>query len=83
MAATGPRFAAGKSLVLTIGHVCILTPVVGQLTAHVRTRAVDTVRSKAQKYFIKLFRDGQPLPAKVGLRTEGYLAPRCRVSVPL
>ncbi|KAI8322428.1 hypothetical protein GQ54DRAFT_240472, partial [Martensiomyces pterosporus] len=40
--------------------------------AHVGTRDPKSIRSHAQKYFIKLFRDKVPLPAKVVESGEGY-----------
>ncbi|KAJ2830522.1 hypothetical protein IWW50_000223 [Coemansia erecta] len=42
------------------------------ISEHVVTRDPKSIRSHAQKYFIKLFRDGIPLPAKVRESGEGY-----------
>ncbi|KAJ2873855.1 hypothetical protein H4R27_006544, partial [Coemansia aciculifera] len=36
----------------------------GEISGHVVTRDAKSIRSHAQKYFIKLFRDGVALPAK-------------------
>lgn len=35
------------------------------LQKHMQTRDSPSIRSRAQRHFIKLFRDGKPLPAKV------------------
>lgn len=43
-----------------------------QISDHVETRDSKSIRSHAQKYFIKLFRDQQPLPDKVRESGEGY-----------
>ncbi|KAJ2004768.1 hypothetical protein H4R26_002328 [Coemansia thaxteri] len=43
-----------------------------EISGHVGTRDAKSIRSHAQKYFIKLFRDGQPLPAKVKESGDGY-----------
>ncbi|KAJ2363351.1 hypothetical protein H4S02_004331 [Coemansia sp. RSA 2611] len=43
-----------------------------EISAHVVTRDPKSIRSHAQKYFIKLFRDQVPLPAKVRESGEGY-----------
>ncbi|KAJ2281155.1 hypothetical protein GGH14_002092 [Coemansia sp. RSA 370] len=42
------------------------------ISEHVVTRDAKSIRSHAQKYFIKLFRDSIPLPAKVRESGEGY-----------
>ncbi|KAJ1930364.1 hypothetical protein IWQ60_000385 [Tieghemiomyces parasiticus] len=39
---------------------------------HVRTRDEKSIRSHAQKHFIKLYRDNLPLPAKVQESGSGY-----------
>ncbi|KAI7828462.1 hypothetical protein BX661DRAFT_142767 [Kickxella alabastrina] len=44
----------------------------GEISTHVVTRDAKSIRSHAQKYFIKLFRDSIPLPAKVRESGEGY-----------
>ncbi|KAJ2490777.1 hypothetical protein IWW37_002880 [Coemansia sp. RSA 2050] len=44
----------------------------GEISGHVGTRDAKSIRSHAQKYFIKLFRDGIALPAKVKESGEGY-----------
>ncbi|KAJ2827591.1 hypothetical protein GGI24_002607 [Coemansia furcata] len=44
----------------------------GEISGHVGTRDAKSIRSHAQKYFIKLFRDGVALPAKVKESGEGY-----------
>jgi len=36
-----------------------------KLAEHIKTRDTNSIRSHAQKHFIKLFRDGIPLPLKV------------------
>ncbi|KAJ2747627.1 hypothetical protein GGI20_000276 [Coemansia sp. BCRC 34301] len=43
-----------------------------EISGHVVTRDAKSIRSHAQKYFIKLFRDGVALPAKVKESGEGY-----------
>jgi hypothetical protein len=43
-----------------------------QLQAHVKTRDKASLRSHAQMHFIRLFREGQPLPAKVSETGVGY-----------
>ncbi|KAJ1959615.1 hypothetical protein GGI12_004249 [Dipsacomyces acuminosporus] len=43
-----------------------------QISLHLGTRDPKSIRSHAQKYFIKLFRDKLPLPAKVLESGEGY-----------
>jgi hypothetical protein len=43
-----------------------------QIAAHIKTRDEHAIRSHVQKYFIKLFRDGLPLPAKVIESGTGY-----------
>lgn len=43
-----------------------------KISEHVKTRDAGTCRSKAQKHFIKLYREGLPLPAKVKESGEGY-----------
>ncbi|KAH6581046.1 hypothetical protein BASA50_008787 [Batrachochytrium salamandrivorans] len=43
-----------------------------KLAQHISTRDTNAVRSHAQKYFIKLFRDCIPLPAKVFESGAGY-----------
>ncbi|KAJ3260652.1 hypothetical protein HK103_000262 [Boothiomyces macroporosus] len=43
-----------------------------KLTEHVKTRDPNAIRSHAQKYFIKMFRDNIPLPAKVLESGRGY-----------
>ncbi|KAJ1959310.1 hypothetical protein IWQ62_004661 [Dispira parvispora] len=43
-----------------------------QVVAHVGTRDEKSIRSHAQKHFIKLFRDNLPLPAKVQESGTGY-----------
>ncbi|KAJ2791895.1 hypothetical protein GGI18_000806 [Coemansia linderi] len=43
-----------------------------EISGHVGTRDAKSIRSHAQKYFIKLFRDGVALPAKVKESGEGY-----------
>jgi len=55
---------------------------VRQVAAHVQTRDSNMVRSKAQKYFIKLFRANLPLPAKVGEPpSSGALPPACTLNI--
>ncbi|KAJ2876949.1 hypothetical protein GGH93_000324 [Coemansia aciculifera] len=44
----------------------------GEISGHVVTRDAKSIRSHAQKYFIKLFRDGVALPAKVKESGDGY-----------
>ncbi|KAJ2386577.1 hypothetical protein GGI05_004344, partial [Coemansia sp. RSA 2603] len=44
----------------------------GEISAHVGTRDSKSIRSHAQKYFIKLFRDNVPLPDKVKESGDGY-----------
>ncbi|KAJ2786711.1 hypothetical protein GGI15_001289 [Coemansia interrupta] len=44
----------------------------GEISAHVGTRDSKSIRSHAQKYFIKLFRDSVPLPDKVKETGDGY-----------
>ncbi|CEG66700.1 hypothetical protein RMATCC62417_03233 [Rhizopus microsporus] len=43
-----------------------------KLQAHVGTRDSNSIRSHAQKHFIKMFRDNIPLPEKVRETGEGY-----------
>ncbi|KAJ2546594.1 hypothetical protein EV175_005539, partial [Coemansia sp. RSA 1933] len=43
-----------------------------EISEHVGTRDPKSIRSHAQKYFIKLFRDNIPLPARVLETGEGY-----------
>ncbi|KAJ1723423.1 hypothetical protein LPJ53_002233 [Coemansia erecta] len=43
-----------------------------EISAHVGTRDSKSIRSHAQKYFIKLFRDNVPLPDKVKETGDGY-----------
>ncbi|KAJ1665903.1 hypothetical protein IW140_002829 [Coemansia sp. RSA 1813] len=43
-----------------------------EISEYVGTRDSKSIRSHAQKYFIKLFRDSIPLPAKVLESGEGY-----------
>ncbi|KAJ2072924.1 hypothetical protein GGI16_008926, partial [Coemansia sp. S142-1] len=43
-----------------------------EISGHVVTRDAKSIRSHAQKYFIKLFRDGVALPAKVKESGDGY-----------
>ncbi|KAJ1735242.1 hypothetical protein LPJ61_000656 [Coemansia biformis] len=43
-----------------------------QISEYVITRDAKSIRSHAQKYFIKLFRDKAPLPAKVRETGDGY-----------
>ncbi|KAJ3270556.1 hypothetical protein HDV01_007706 [Terramyces sp. JEL0728] len=43
-----------------------------KLTEHVKTRDPNAIRSHAQKYFIKMFRDSIPLPARVLESGRGY-----------
>ncbi|KAI7876253.1 hypothetical protein K492DRAFT_151908 [Lichtheimia hyalospora FSU 10163] len=43
-----------------------------KLTEHIGTREPNSIRSHAQKYFIKLYRDNIPLPEKVRESGEGY-----------
>lgn len=38
------------------------------IARHVKTRDAKSIRSRAQRHFIKLFRDGAPLPASVAAR---------------
>ncbi|KAI8812666.1 hypothetical protein BJ742DRAFT_793256 [Cladochytrium replicatum] len=44
----------------------------GKVADHIGTRDVESVRSHAQKHFIRLYRDGKLLPAKVCESGEGY-----------
>ncbi|KAI8384827.1 uncharacterized protein BYT42DRAFT_563762 [Radiomyces spectabilis] len=44
----------------------------GKLAAHIATRDPNSIRSHAQKHFIKLFRDNVPLPDKVRESGAGY-----------
>ena len=44
----------------------------GKLSAHVGTRDRNSVRSHTQKYFLRLYRSGTPLPAKVLESGAGY-----------
>ncbi|CAB4400231.1 hypothetical protein RhiirA5_408298 [Rhizophagus irregularis] len=43
-----------------------------KLAEHIKTRDTNSIRSHAQKHFIKLFRDGIPLPLKVQESGKGY-----------
>jgi protein MYSM1 len=43
-----------------------------QIQAHIGTRDKNSIRSHAQKYFIKLYKNGKPLPAKVAESGAGY-----------
>ncbi|KAJ3129020.1 hypothetical protein HK098_002872 [Nowakowskiella sp. JEL0407] len=43
-----------------------------KLMAHIATRDSNSIRSHAQKHFIKLFRDNKPLPDKVKETGAGY-----------
>ena len=43
-----------------------------KLVQHIGTRDSHSIRSHAQKYFIKLYRDNRPLPAKVAETGLGY-----------
>ncbi|ORY92345.1 hypothetical protein BCR43DRAFT_498203 [Syncephalastrum racemosum] len=43
-----------------------------KVTAHIGTRDPNSIRSHAQKHFIKMFRDQIPLPEKVRESGEGY-----------
>ncbi|CAO3695717.1 unnamed protein product [Umbelopsis ramanniana] len=43
-----------------------------KLAAHIGTRDPNSIRSHAQKHFIKLYRDNIPLPDKVKLTGLGY-----------
>ncbi|KAG2179621.1 hypothetical protein INT44_006469 [Umbelopsis vinacea] len=43
-----------------------------KLAAHIGTRDANSLRSHAQKHFIKLYRDNIPLPDKVKLTGLGY-----------
>ncbi|CAO3668826.1 unnamed protein product [Umbelopsis vinacea] len=43
-----------------------------KLAAHIATRDPNSIRSHAQKHFIKLFRDNVPLPEKVRATGLGY-----------
>ncbi|KAJ2804367.1 hypothetical protein H4R21_001668, partial [Coemansia helicoidea] len=43
-----------------------------QISEYVVTRDAKSIRSHAQKYLIKLFRDNAPLPAKVRESGDGY-----------
>ncbi|KAG1450865.1 hypothetical protein G6F55_009471 [Rhizopus delemar] len=43
-----------------------------KLQAHVATRDSNSIRSHAQKHFIKMFRDSIPLPDKVRETGDGY-----------
>ncbi|RKP22829.1 hypothetical protein SYNPS1DRAFT_31513 [Syncephalis pseudoplumigaleata] len=42
------------------------------ISRYIGTRDSHSIRSHAQKYFIRLFRDNKPLPAKVRESGEGY-----------
>ncbi|KAL1916681.1 uncharacterized protein VTP21DRAFT_5385 [Calcarisporiella thermophila] len=42
------------------------------LARHIKTRDSNSIRSHAQKHFIKLYRDGLPLPDKVKESGAGY-----------
>lgn len=44
----------------------------GRLSAHVGTRDRNSIRSHTQKYFLRLYRSGTPLPAKVLESGAGY-----------
>lgn len=44
-------------------HVLLI--VLLQCAEYLKTRDKNAIKSHAQKYFIKLFMDGKPLPAKV------------------
>lgn len=44
----------------------------GKLQRHVATRDSNSIRSHAQKHFIKMFRDKVPLPDKIRESGEGY-----------
>ncbi|KAI9313835.1 hypothetical protein BX666DRAFT_1863795 [Dichotomocladium elegans] len=48
------------------------TEAVESLVAHIATRDANSIRSHAQKHFIKLFRDQVPLPEKVRETGDGY-----------
>ncbi|RKO89885.1 hypothetical protein BDK51DRAFT_46892 [Blyttiomyces helicus] len=43
-----------------------------KLVAHIKTRNANAIRSYAQKYFIRLYRDNLPLPNKVRESGGGY-----------
>ncbi|PVZ97378.1 hypothetical protein BB558_006662 [Smittium angustum] len=43
-----------------------------KISGHMKTRESKSIRSHAQKHFIKLFRDNIPLPAKVAESGTGY-----------
>ncbi|KAI9268037.1 hypothetical protein BDA99DRAFT_354059 [Phascolomyces articulosus] len=43
-----------------------------KLAAHIKTRDSNSIRSHAQKHFIKMYRDKIPLPDKVRESGEGY-----------
>ncbi|KAI9496157.1 hypothetical protein BDB00DRAFT_869791 [Zychaea mexicana] len=43
-----------------------------KMAAHIRTRDSNSIRSHAQKHFIKMYRDNIPLPDKVRESGEGY-----------
>jgi hypothetical protein len=45
--------------------VLLADPAALQLQAHVKTRESASLRSHAQMHFIRLFREGKPLPSKV------------------
>jgi hypothetical protein len=51
-----------------------------QAAAHVGTREPQSFTSYAQRWFVKLCRQGDPLPAKVVESGAGYtLSGKCRV----
>src|SRR5688572_2930771 len=62
-----PRLGQG-SIDSIVSHVLICS----QCSVHIATRDKNAVKSHAQKYFIKLYVTGKPLPAKVQESGTGH-----------
>ncbi|KAK3820552.1 MAG: hypothetical protein JOS17DRAFT_688500, partial [Linnemannia elongata] len=58
--------------VVTSGEAAVAASSTDAVEQHVATRDANSIRSHAQKHFIKLFRDNIPLPAKVLESGPGY-----------
>lgn len=68
MGGNGERYLNCVAPYLTL----INSPTLSQIEKHVKSRPQPSIRSHAQKHFIKLFRDGLPLPAKVAESGTGF-----------